>query len=301
MATEAASVLGRALLDGEGLRALLAIVEEGNFTGAAARLGLSQPAVSQQVRRLEAKLGRPLFQRTTKRVALTADGEAMLGYARAMLDLAARAEAQFAGDALEGTVRFGLVEDFALIGLASVLAALRRVHPRLYIKTEVGMCDDLFRAFDSGQLDLVLAKRPLGSRRGELLWTEDLVWVGQPDLLAEVADGPVPLALYPARTASRAAVIQALQAAGRTWTVLFESASIASVRAAVHAGVGLSAFGRNLLPDGMAALDATGVLPEPGRVEYVVEQDEAHPVAATIAGIIHRAALAIVARQGDVR
>lgn len=158
------------------------------------------------------------------------------------------------------------------------------------------MCDDLFRAFDAERLDLVLAKRPLGSSRGDLLWTEDLVWVGQPELLVEAADGPVPLALYPARTA----VIQALQGAGRTWTVLFESTSIASVRAAVQAGVGLSAFGRNLLPDGMVPLDAAGTLPMPDSVEYVTKRHDAHPVAATIADIIHRSALAIVARLGQL-
>lgn len=300
MAGHELGALGRALFDGETLRTLLAISAEGSFTRAAARLGLSQPAISQQVRRLETKLGRSLFLRTAKHAVLTTDGEAMLGYARAMLDLAAQIEARFAGDALEGTVRFGLVEDFALVGLASVLTSLRRLHPRLHILTEVGMCDDLFRAFDAERLDLVLAKRPLGSSRGELLWTEDLVWVGQPELLVEAADCPVPLALYPARTASRAAVIQALQGAGRTWTVLFESTSIASVRAAVQAGVGLSAFGRNLLPDGMVPLAAAGTLPMPGSVEYVTERHDAHPVAATIADIIHRSALAIVARLGQL-
>lgn len=287
------------LFEEDELRALAAVADEGGFTRAAERLRLSQPAVSQQVRRLEARLRRPLFLRTTKRVLLTPDGEAMLGYARAMLDLASRAEAHFTKATLEGTVRFGLVEDFALIGLASVLVSLRRLHPRLHISTEVGMCDDLFRAYDAGRLDLVLAKRPLGSSRGEMLWTEELVWVGQPELLAEAASGPVPLALYPARTASRAAVTQALQASGRTWEVLFESASIASLRAAVQAGVGLSAFGSNLLPNGMQPLDAAGKLPAPGSVEYVIEQRGTQAATVSFTEIVRRAAHAIIARQSD--
>ena len=196
----------------------------------------------------------------------------MLAYARAMLDAASQAQAHFAGQMLSGVVRFGLVEDFALIGLAALLAALRQHHPQLRLSTEVGMCDDLFAAFDAGRLDVVLAKRPQGSARGVPLWQEDLAWVGLPGVLHAAQDGPVPLALYPPRTALRGAVERALRNAGRAWTVMFESASIASLRAAVRAGVGLSAFGRNLLP----AL---------GMIEYVLDRPRPHGVQRIKGGI----------------
>ena len=290
------------LFDLDEMRALVAVAEEGRFDRAAARLGVAQPVVGRQVSRLEKRLGRTLFQRAAVRASLTADGEAMLAYARAMLNVASRTQAYLDNQALSGVVRFGLVEDFALIGLTPVLAALRQHHPQLHLFTEVGLCDDLFAALDAGQLDVVLAKRPLGSTRGVLLWQERLAWVGLPEVLDATQDGPVPLALYPPRTASRDAVERALRDTGRTWTVVFESASIASLRAAVRAGVGLSAFGRNLLPGDVKPLDHGGRLPALGMTEYVLDQRaDASASVRGFADILHGAASAAAGETGESR
>jgi DNA-binding transcriptional LysR family regulator len=80
-------------LEPERLRAFVAVAETGNFTRAAERLHLTQPTVSTQVRRLEEHIGRPLFERNAQFVRLTADGEAMLGYARELLEVIASASA----------------------------------------------------------------------------------------------------------------------------------------------------------------------------------------------------------------
>ena len=67
------------------LRSFLAVVSGLSFTKAAERLGISQPAVSQHVRRLEEACGRMLLRRDTRTVALTDNGEAMAGFARTIL------------------------------------------------------------------------------------------------------------------------------------------------------------------------------------------------------------------------
>lgn len=293
---------GVSLMSDEGLfdigelRALVAVGEEGGFGSAAVRLGLTQSAVSQQVRRLEDRLGRTLFRRTAAGAVPTADGEAMLAYARAMLDVAARTQAHFAGPAPARPVRFGLVEDFALVGLTSILAALWRQYPQLQLFTQVGMCDDLFGALDAGLLDVVLAKRPLGSSRGVPLWREGLAWVGLPDVLDAAQGRALPLVLYPPGTASRSLVEKVLRNAGQAWTVVFESASIASLRAAVQAGVGLSAFGRDLLPEGLALLDHGDRLPALGPVEYVLERRPGiGELADAVAELLREAAVMAVA------
>ncbi len=72
------------------LRTFLAVAQSLSFTQAATRLELSQPTVSQQVRRLEENVGRPLFVRDTHGVRLTQDGEAMAGFARGILRRARR-------------------------------------------------------------------------------------------------------------------------------------------------------------------------------------------------------------------
>ena len=78
------------------LRAFVAVAEELHFTRAAARLYVAQQALSRDVRRLERELGRALFVRTTRQVALTPDGERLLPYARRVLDAHAALRAAFA-------------------------------------------------------------------------------------------------------------------------------------------------------------------------------------------------------------
>ena len=78
-------------LEPERLRAFVAVAESGNFTRAAERLHLTQPAASMQVRRLEESIGRSLFERNAQFVRLTDEGEALLGFARELLGVIGRA------------------------------------------------------------------------------------------------------------------------------------------------------------------------------------------------------------------
>ena len=75
------------MLDFELLRAFVAVADCGGFHRAAERLNLTQSTVSQQIKRLELETKRPLFRRTTRSVALTDDGEMLLGDARRLLQL----------------------------------------------------------------------------------------------------------------------------------------------------------------------------------------------------------------------
>src|SRR6266436_76318 len=75
------------MLDFELLRAFVAVADCGGFHRAAERLNLTQSTISQQIKRLELETKRPLFRRTTRSVALTDDGEMLLGDARRLLQL----------------------------------------------------------------------------------------------------------------------------------------------------------------------------------------------------------------------
>ncbi len=85
------------LLELHLVRTFVAILEAGSFFGAAASLGLSQPTVSQHVRRLEQLTGERLFQRDTHSVALTPNGAVLERFAREMVALENQAEAYYAG------------------------------------------------------------------------------------------------------------------------------------------------------------------------------------------------------------
>src|ERR1700745_1111540 len=81
--------------DPQLLATFLAVEQTGSFTRAAARLGVQRPTVSQHIRRLEQQVGRTLVLRDTHSVSLTADGEAMTGFARNILAASEQAAAHF--------------------------------------------------------------------------------------------------------------------------------------------------------------------------------------------------------------
>src|ERR1700756_4315883 len=88
--------------DPQLLATFLAVEQTGSFTRAAARLGIQQPTVSQHIRRLEQQAGRALVLRDTHSVSLTADGEAMIGFARNILAACEQATAYFSGSRPSG-------------------------------------------------------------------------------------------------------------------------------------------------------------------------------------------------------
>jgi DNA-binding transcriptional LysR family regulator len=286
-------------LEPERLRAFVAVAETGNFTRAARRLHLTQPTVSVQVRSLEDSIGCALFDRNAQFVRLTTDGEAMLGYARELLAVLARARQQFAQPPLEGLARFGMVEDFGATVLPDMLGRLRREHPRFEVITETGTSPDLLRRLDAGSLDLVLAKRVAGRQQGAFLCRQRLVWVGQPSVLKREND-IVPLVLYPASSVSRQIILQTLRENGRRWSVRFESASFSSLRAAVLSGIGITAFGLGMLPEGLSPLPRS-TLPRLADAEFVLDQRPGNTdrVVAAFGSILSRAAPRIIQQLAE--
>src|SRR5215218_7562615 len=99
-------------IDIDHLRTFAAIVDAGSFTKAAEAVAKTQSAVSMQMKKLEERIGRPLFERNGRMSRLTPDGERLLPYARRMLKLQAEALSAFEG-ALSGSVRLGVPDDYA--------------------------------------------------------------------------------------------------------------------------------------------------------------------------------------------
>src|SRR4029078_2118518 len=110
------------MLDFELLRAFVAVADCGGFHRAAERLNLTQSTISQQIKRLELETNRPLFRRTTRGVALTDDGEMLLGDARRLLQLEEAARHRLAAPRLSGSVRLGVVDAGARGGVSSGLS-----------------------------------------------------------------------------------------------------------------------------------------------------------------------------------
>jgi len=137
------------------LRSFLAVAETLSFTKAAERLGLSQPTVSQHVRKLETAAKRILIARDTRDVRLTDNGDAMAGFARNILSAHDAATRYFSGSAMRGRLRFGTADDLAITGLPRILREFRQVYPQINLELTVGQSDQLYKKLNAGQLDLV--------------------------------------------------------------------------------------------------------------------------------------------------
>lgn len=241
------------------LRSLVAIADTGGIGRAAARVHRTQPAVSLQVKRLESLLGVPLFRKQGRGLVLTEAGERLLAYARRILALNDEAVAALAPAALAGPVRLGTIQDFADSVLPEVLARFAAENAGVRLDVRVGGSASLLDDLAAGGLDLALtADLPGRAAPAALLLHRPMRWIGA--RAAAPAD-EVALAVIESPCPFREAAIAALDGAGRPWRIVYTSPSLAGVRAAVRAGLGVTCRTDALAGDGLRALGPEDGLP----------------------------------------
>jgi DNA-binding transcriptional LysR family regulator len=262
------------MLDPVCLRTFLVIAEGSSFSEASRRLGLGQPTVSEHVRKLEKTVGHRLFIRDTHSIAMTPEGEAMVAFARAILETNERATRHFAGKTLRGRLRFGASEDLVQSWLPEILARFVRDHPLVDLEFTIALSNILINRFDAGELDLVLCKRWPGEARGDLIWRDKLVWVGAEKTPAphaqEEEQAQTQLILYPPPSITRFMALAALERAGAPWRIACTSGSLSGLVAATQAGLGYMAHSRKLIPHGLVERAPAGGMPELGDLEFVM-------------------------------
>ncbi len=244
-------------LDLDLLRTFVAVVDAGGFTRAGTRVSRTQSTVSQQIRKLEEDLGCRLLDRDGGAVAPTEDGERLIGYARRLLAISAEARAALKDAGQRAVVRLGVPEDFAGRRLTDLLSGFARSCPHIRLDTTSGWSVALRRALEDDDLDLALIKRDDEGGRCLARWPERLTWVaGQ---TADLADDPLPLALFPQGCIYRHRAVQAIEGLGRRWRVAYVGQGLAGVQAAVASGIGIG-----LLADDTVAADHRRLGPQHG-------------------------------------
>lgn len=252
-------------LDLDLLRSFVAIVELGGFTRAAERLGRTQSTISLQIKRLEETVGKRLLERDSRQIALTPEGERLLGYARRILQLTEEAREAVSEPEVEGRVRLGTPEDFATHRLPRVLADFARSHPRVALEVHCQLTVLLNEGFERGDFDLVLVKRdPEGPGAGERVWREPLVWTGGTgfDYAQRAGATNLPLVLSPQPCVYRKRALSALDATARPWRIAYTSTSLAGTLAAVEAGLGMTVLPKDMVPAGLRVLGDEAGLPD---------------------------------------
>jgi len=143
-------------MDLRQLRYLVTLSEERSFTRAAAREHIAQPALSQQIQRLEREVGLPLVERTTRSVVVTDAGQLLIARARRMLaELeAAREELDSLRGVLTGRVSIGAMHTMGPVDISLVLAGYHRLHPGVELTVREQSSEELAEMLRVDELDL---------------------------------------------------------------------------------------------------------------------------------------------------
>jgi DNA-binding transcriptional LysR family regulator len=226
------------------LRTLITVVDLGSYTRAAATLGVTQPAVSAQIKRLQVLLGVELFERATQGVKLSAPGEAVVSRARRLLSL----NDEIVGCANGGlrselAIRIGTPSDFVASVVPETLARFRTRRPDVRFIVRSEFSDALVRQFNAGELDLLVhhtTTPPPDARHSE---EQEVVWIRGRSFRLDL-NKPVPIVSYGDPSIYHKLAVKTLRAAGLEYEHVFESPSMHSLSNAVAAGLGVMLFTR---------------------------------------------------------
>ncbi|WP_265444539.1 LysR substrate-binding domain-containing protein [Flexivirga meconopsidis] len=262
------------------LRYVLAVAEQRNFTRAAAQCFVAQSALSHQVKALEHELGVPLFARTSRRVEVTAAGEAFLPAARACLEAADRAATDAAGAAglLRGSLRIGAIPTVTAVDLPRLIERFNRAHPEVGVSLVVGASGELQEAIEAGKLDVCflglpansvprVAHRALDRHRLVAVVAADHRLAGRRRVrLADLADDA--FADFPAGTSGRQQSDEAFDAAGLVRSVPFESTTAELLVDLVERHLAITLLAPGVIPR-RRSIARVAVSDGPERVEYL--------------------------------
>ncbi|MCX3062835.1 LysR family transcriptional regulator [Streptomyces beihaiensis] len=279
------------------LRYVVAVAETGGFTRAAERCLVVQSALSHQVAKLEKELGARLFERTSRRVRLTAAGEAFLPAARQALDAAERARAEVAAATgeIRGRLTIGAIATVTAVDVPRLMSGYYAAYPRVTMRLLDGASETLAASVREGTVDLAFLGVPpsfpthepaLGSRTLVVDRHVAVVPPGHP-LALRARGTPIPLSRlvdeafvdFPAGLAARAQTDEAFAAAGLRREVPFEAKGLDVIAELVRCGLGVALLPSRLVPrlPGLAVVALRG---GPVREERLVWSRERHSPAA---------------------
>jgi DNA-binding transcriptional LysR family regulator len=237
-----------ALLDPLMVKTFLAVAEAGSISAGARRVFRTQSTASTQLRLLEEQLGARLFDRDTRSLALTAEGERFLAYARRLLAANAEALGALRSRAPAPPLRLGFTEYFQPEHVAALVRRVSGEWPECRFELCIGQSSALERDFEARRLDLVVSSM---LARHERAGTEPIHWVARADF-ALPARGELPLVLLPATCALHQVALHALERAGTACRVAVTSSGVTGVHAALRGGLGLGCLNASAIPEDLA-------------------------------------------------
>jgi len=227
------------------LRTLITVVDQRSFTRAARILGVTQPAVSAHIKRLQSILGAELFDRSGAGLSLTPKGELIVNYARRLLSINDLILHVAEPSPSARTIRVGVPADFLGGNLPGLLAGYRVRWPDLHFSVQHGGLEPHLAELEQGQLDIAIgltAAEPAADARHH--WVEQTAWLRSRSTRLS-SNTPVPLVSFREDCIYYRTALNALKRSGRDAELVFSGPTVVSLAAAVAAGLGIMVLPRS--------------------------------------------------------
>ena len=221
------------------LKALIAIAEENSFEAAATRVGRTQSAVTQQMQKLEDRVGKPLFRTVGRRRELTSAGRTLVTYGREIVSLVNHALAATDRATETGVVTIGAPQEVAEELLPRILSRFVQDWPHIRVTIHVGRSPALMSMLGEGRLDVTLSTRRADKYEGALIATLPSLWIAGASYRHD-PKMPLPLILADEPSMFRRIALAALDLSGISSVERFTSPDLAGVRLCVAAGLGVT-------------------------------------------------------------
>ena len=256
-------------LDLDLLRTFVAVADLNTFAAAAAAVCRTQSAVSQQMQRLEQLVGKELFARHGRNKLLTEHGIQLLGYARKILRFNDEACMSLMFSNLQGVLTLGASDESADTILPFLLNRISSVYPKLALDVSVKRNAFMVEMLNEHKVDLVLTTHRPGQFDCLTLRTSPTHWYCAAEYVLQKGE-PVPLVLLDDPSPFRDMVLTALNEANIPWRLAYVASTLPAVRAAVKAGLGVTARPVEMMSPDLRVLGKSDGLPALPDTEYLL-------------------------------
>lgn len=256
-------------LDLDLLRTFVAVADLNTFAAAAAAVCRTQSAVSQQMQRLEQLVGKELFARHGRNKLLTEHGIQLLGYARKILRFNDEACMSLMFSNLQGVLTLGASDESADTILPFLLNRISSVYPKLALDVSVKRNAFMIEMLKENEVDLVVTTHRPGLFDCLTLRTSPTHWYCAAEYVLQQGE-PVPLVLLDDPSPFRDMVLAALNEANIPWRLAYVASTLPAVRAAVKAGLGVTARPVEMMSPDLRVLGKSDGLPPLPDTEYLL-------------------------------
>lgn len=249
------------------LRTFVTIAESSSFSTAGIRLNKTQPAISQQMQRLESQLGLALFDKSGRTRQLSTHGQKLLQHAHQLLAVHDETLRAVYNNSITGHLRIGAPFDVSDTILPMLLSHIVKAAPNIDIEIKIEHSAMLMEALHRGEIDMIISTREDDKLEGGILRTSPIVWFCSEHYRYDrrlplpliLADGPGLFAKY---------ALKVLEEHRIPWRQAFLSSNLIAIKSAIHAGLGVTARGIEALAPDMRTLGEKEGLPPLPSISY---------------------------------